>query len=209
MDLDTLAMVVQLQLEDLNALKAQSKEKGRETDAPSDIEIATELLRAELAAQAKLISDKALSKQIQPDLESTKNLDDELIDKLKLLYVTDHEEQQCCEDLELPHAESSSWAASRQMVTSTADESLFPLRWCKQLIPLERNRIFLDSELVGRFSAKKIQLETPNRIYCRDPGCSNFVPPLFIDTAENIATCVCWPTKNAGSAATTANGLSS
>ncbi|KAI6352793.1 hypothetical protein MCOR25_009287 [Pyricularia grisea] len=251
MDSETLAMIVQLQLEDLDALKARSKGKGRETDAPPDIEIAAELLRAELAAQAELISDKALCQSIaeavikdgdaikeclgageqsQPDLESIKNLDDELIDKLKLLYVTDHEEQYCQDvDMDLPHAESSSWAASRQTLvrrpkrnciscgdefeftdvarcpcsheycrgclgtlfeTSTIDESLFPPRCCKQPIPLERNRIFLDSELVGRFKAKRLELETPNRIYCHDPECSNFVPPLFIDTAENIATCV-------------------
>ncbi|TLS29209.1 hypothetical protein PpBr36_00907 [Pyricularia pennisetigena] len=249
MDSETLAMIIQLQLEDLDALKARAKGKGRETDAIPDSEIALELFRAELAAQAGLVSDRALCQSMadavikdgdaieeclgaannsQPDAESTTNLDDELIDKLKILYVDNHEEQ-CCEDLELPDAESSSWAASRQTFvsrpkrsctscgddfdftdvarcpcsheycrgclgmlfeTSTVDESLFPPRCCKQPIPLERNRIFLDSELVGRFKAKKLELETPNRIYCHDPECSNFVPPLFIDAAENIATCV-------------------
>ncbi|KAI6317352.1 hypothetical protein MCOR07_009445 [Pyricularia oryzae] len=248
MDTDTLALIVQLQLDDLEAITAGVIGKGRATEAPEDIQIAAELFRAELVAQAAVISDKAFSQSIanavikdgglimeclaaenrQPAESSITNLDDELIDKLKTLYVTDGEELKL-EDSDVPHSESSSWAASRQEVVrrpqrectscgdqydftnvarcpcsheycreclaklfegSTVDESSFPPRCCGQQIPLDPNRIFLSPELVGRFKAKRLEFEMPNRTYCHDPKCSTFVPLQFIDEKTSIAICV-------------------
>ncbi|RDA95856.1 hypothetical protein CP533_5165 [Ophiocordyceps camponoti-saundersi (nom. inval.)] len=70
---------------------------------------------------------------------------------------------------------------------SIGDESLFPSRCCKQPIPIEPNQVFLPSELVGKFKAKKIEFETPNRTYCYEPTCSTFVPLQFIK--NDVATC--------------------
>ncbi len=67
------------------------------------------------------------------------------------------------------------------------DESLFPPRCCRQPIPLEENRAVLPAPLVGQFLAKKMELETPNRIYCYDPQCSTFVPPGLV--ADELARC--------------------
>ncbi|KAL5921369.1 hypothetical protein ACKVWC_003439 [Pyricularia oryzae] len=158
-------------------------------------------------------------------------LDDELVDKLKLLYVTNREESEednQDQDSELPEAESSSWGASRVVKrrprrnctgcgeefdfidvarcpcsheycrgclnslfqASTLDESLYPPRCCQQRIPLDRNRIFLTPDLVGRFKAKEMELETHIKVYCHDPKCSTFVPPRFVNEVKNTAVCV-------------------
>ncbi|KAF4982579.1 hypothetical protein FZEAL_1811 [Fusarium zealandicum] len=71
--------------------------------------------------------------------------------------------------------------------SSLRDESLFPPRCCRQPIPIETKGRFLPPELIGEFRAKKIESETPNRVYCSDPFCSTFVPPQFIKT--EVAHC--------------------
>jgi hypothetical protein len=41
---------------------------------------------------------------------------------------------------------------------------------------------------IGRFLAKKIEFETPNRIYCSKPSCSTFIPPQGIK--NDVVTCI-------------------
>ncbi|KAM0344780.1 hypothetical protein ACHAPU_007155 [Fusarium lateritium] len=72
------------------------------------------------------------------------------------------------------------------VTTALQDESLFPPRCCGQRIPVESGR-WLTPQLVGQFKAKKLELDTPNRIYCSKPSCSTFVPPGLI--ASDTATC--------------------
>ncbi|CCF36037.1 IBR finger domain-containing protein [Colletotrichum higginsianum] len=69
--------------------------------------------------------------------------------------------------------------------TSLTDESLYPPRCCGRPIPVNDNREFLSSKLIGEFQAKAEELSTPNRTYCHRPTCSTFIPKEFIkaDTA--------------------------
>lgn len=62
------------------------------------------------------------------------------------------------------------------------DETLFPPRCCNQPIPETETQIqvFLGGELLGKFLARKLELETPNRTYCHRPDCSAFIPPQGI-----------------------------
>ncbi|KUI59686.1 hypothetical protein VP1G_06874 [Cytospora mali] len=71
---------------------------------------------------------------------------------------------------------------------SLTDESLFPPRCCGQAIPVQANRFFLSSKLVGEYQAKKLEMDTPNRTYCHQPSCSKFIPPQFI--GDDVGTCV-------------------
>ncbi|PHH88370.1 hypothetical protein CDD83_7627 [Cordyceps sp. RAO-2017] len=87
---------------------------------------------------------------------------------------------------------------------SIRDESLFPPRCCKQPIPVEPNQVFLPPKLVGKFKAKKVEFETPNRTYCHEPACSNFVPVQFIK--NDVASCVRLRSKTSGNAATLVRG---
>ncbi|TLS23785.1 uncharacterized protein PpBr36_06790 [Pyricularia pennisetigena] len=220
MDSASLSLAIQLMLEDLDALKSGIKGKGREDDGPPDIAIATEFFRKELATQAVLASDRtmceSIAEAVTKDADTIRcldpeqaqrdaQLDDELVDKLKLLYVTDREEpveDNQDQDHELPEAESSLWGTRRVVKrrprrnctgcgdefdfinvarSSTLDESLYPPRCCQQRIPLDQNRIFLTPDLVGRFKAKEMELETSRKVYCHDPKCSTFVPPKFVN----------------------------
>lgn len=63
---------------------------------------------------------------------------------------------------------------------SMSDESLYPPRCCRQVIPLDPNRHFLPPSLVGQFLAKKIELLDPNRTYCHQPKCSIYIPVQFV-----------------------------
>ncbi|KAM5343529.1 hypothetical protein ACJ41O_012066 [Fusarium nematophilum] len=139
---------------------------------------------------------------------ATDDLDDEMIEKLKAMYIGMTGPTAFASDLDdtdlFPQAESSSWAATgrhaktRECIScrdqfpqlsacSLQDESLFPPRCCGQHIPIEGNSRFLSPELVGEYRAKKVEFETPNRTYCSDPFCSTFVPPQFI--ADDVAHC--------------------
>lgn len=71
---------------------------------------------------------------------------------------------------------------------SLIDESLFPPRCCGQLIPAETNRIFLPSKLVGEYQAKKLERDTPDRMYCHKAECSAFIPPQFVK--NDVGNCV-------------------
>ncbi|KAI1754772.1 hypothetical protein F4782DRAFT_552698 [Xylaria castorea] len=70
---------------------------------------------------------------------------------------------------------------------SMLDESLFPPRCCRQVIPVDANRLFLSSDLVQQFKKKSIELSTSNRIYCHQPTCSTFIPPSTIK--DGVARC--------------------
>lgn len=57
------------------------------------------------------------------------------------------------------------------------DESLFPLRCCRQNFPMAQVAHFLTSKLLSQFRTKCIEFGTPSatRIYCPNPRCSSFL----------------------------------
>ena len=70
---------------------------------------------------------------------------------------------------------------------STTDESLFPPRCCREVIPISGVKDFLCNEFLRRFEAKSVEFSTPNRTYCVRPNCSAFIPPSQV-TAD-IGVC--------------------
>ncbi|KAI1150465.1 hypothetical protein F4825DRAFT_468172 [Nemania diffusa] len=76
------------------------------------------------------------------------------------------------------------------------DESLFPPRCCRQIIPVDANRFFLGSDLAEQFKKKAVELSTPNRNYCHRPTCSAFIPPSRVENGVawcpqcNTPTCI-------------------
>ena len=70
---------------------------------------------------------------------------------------------------------------------STADETLYPPRCCRQVIPLSSVKIYFSSATVQNFEKKSIEFETSDRTYCSRQTCSNFIPPVHI--AGERATC--------------------
>ncbi|PQK13558.1 hypothetical protein BB8028_0004g04890 [Beauveria bassiana] len=78
---------------------------------------------------------------------------------------------------------------------STADESLFPPRCCKQPILLDAARKWLPEELIVEFEKKEVEFSSANRTYCSNVNCSVFIPPHEIEAergycrACNVWTC--------------------
>ncbi|KAL8769027.1 MAG: hypothetical protein Q9194_005556 [Teloschistes cf. exilis] len=70
---------------------------------------------------------------------------------------------------------------------ATTDETIFPPRCCRHIIPLMSARLYLDSELFRRFQEKAVEYQTSNRTYCSRPTCSAFIPPNNIN--GDRATC--------------------
>ncbi|KAI1869401.1 hypothetical protein JX265_006491 [Neoarthrinium moseri] len=64
----------------------------------------------------------------------------------------------------------------RLFVDAMTDESLFPPRCCRQPIPLDKNRLFLNGNIVQEFQEKALEFSTPNRTYCHDRDCGAFIP---------------------------------
>lgn len=65
---------------------------------------------------------------------------------------------------------------TRLFEDSMIDESLFPPRCCRQLIPLDKNRLFLNADLAHKFREKALEFSTPNRTYCHNRNCATFIP---------------------------------
>lgn len=76
---------------------------------------------------------------------------------------------------------------SRLFQDAMVDETLFPPRCCRVNIPLERNLLFLDAELVQQFREKSIEFSTKNRTYCYSPKCAQFIPQE--KCKDDIALC--------------------
>lgn len=90
----------------------------------------------------------------------------------------------------LPCAHEYCRECLQQLFTSSlTDETLFPARCCRQNIPVTETQIqiFLGGRLVGKYLARKVEMESPNRTYCHEPACSTFVPPQGVK--NDVATC--------------------
>ncbi|KAI0010911.1 hypothetical protein F4779DRAFT_616175 [Xylariaceae sp. FL0662B] len=75
---------------------------------------------------------------------------------------------------------------------ATVNESLFPPRCCKQPIPLDRNRLFLDPDVVREFCKKSLEYSTPRRTYCHNRHCATFIPPKnYVDDVATCGECGC------------------
>ncbi|WQF80458.1 Putative Zinc finger, RING-type, E3 ubiquitin ligase RBR family, TRIAD [Colletotrichum destructivum] len=74
---------------------------------------------------------------------------------------------------------------------SLTDESLFPPRCCSKSIPIEDNRTFLPSKLIGQFRAKALEFLTPDRTYCHLATCSTLSPKSSSGTTSPPAPSNC------------------
>jgi hypothetical protein len=75
---------------------------------------------------------------------------------------------------------------------AAVDESLFPARCCRQVIPIEGSvRLSLRYDVFKRYSEASIEFGTPNRVYCRVQECSAFIPPSVIAGNETVSCPKC------------------
>lgn len=88
------------------------------------------------------------------------------------------------------------------------DETLYPPRCCKQPIPETETQVqvFLGPQLLGKFLARKLEMDTPNRTYCHRPDCNKFIPPQGIQShsgtcpkCERKTCCICKAAAHQGS----------
>ncbi|OAX38150.1 hypothetical protein K503DRAFT_183938 [Rhizopogon vinicolor AM-OR11-026] len=69
------------------------------------------------------------------------------------------------------------------------DESLYPPRCCRQIIPLPRVQPHLTQALLTEFELKGREFGTLKRVYCASPSCSRFLGPLYEGFFAKIFTC--------------------
>lgn len=67
------------------------------------------------------------------------------------------------------------------------DESLFPVRCCRQDIPLSLVHHYLGSDLARRVEKKAIEYGSTNRTYCHVASCATFIDPGHIH--QSTGTC--------------------
>lgn len=71
---------------------------------------------------------------------------------------------------------------TRQMfLGAIKDEELYPPRCCGNALPPETALRTLDYEELQAFSEKGVEYSAKDRIYCADPVCSKFIPPLAVE----------------------------
>ncbi|KAK1975349.1 hypothetical protein LZ30DRAFT_754177 [Colletotrichum cereale] len=190
-DDETLHLILQIQLHDLDIVKQRSKGKNRQ-DEICDAYLAVKAYKSELKSRILFVLDRCMCKSMAKANQLDGLVNEELLGKLRSLYVS-------TDDDVLEQAESSTWAVSRGQTTDIAkeverekrqcnsclcnyiptnlarypysyeycrdcllklfetsltDESLFPLRCYKQLIPVNSDWQFLSSTLVREFQAK-------------------------------------------------------
>lgn len=70
---------------------------------------------------------------------------------------------------------------------SYIDESLFPPKCCRQIIPITgpKPTLFIPKELIEPYEVRRIETTTTNRTYCVD--CTKFIPPT--DIVGRYGTC--------------------
>ncbi|EXF74349.1 IBR finger domain-containing protein [Colletotrichum fioriniae PJ7] len=201
-DDESLRLVLQMQLEDLENIKESSKGKCR-VDEVSDLDLAVDAYHAELESQAVLAADRCMCKSIAKANQSDG----------RLIAILTKQENQATRDREAAIRLSNGATLGEDAYTpiavaqlpckhnycrdclrtlfelSLTDESLFPPRCCKLPIPVDGGfaRVLLSPKLVGEFRAKEIEFSTPNRTYCHRPTCSIFIPKEFI--RGDVGTC--------------------
>ncbi|KAM7213809.1 hypothetical protein V8F06_010805 [Rhypophila decipiens] len=77
--------------------------------------------------------------------------------------------------------------AKKHCQAALGDDTLFPPRCCNQPIRFDLMRRYLDQDTLDKIEAKRIELSTPNKVYCHKASCSTFVPPQRI--INGVATC--------------------
>lgn len=246
LDADTIALIIELQREDLESLANGSKGKHREGEGP-DSDYAFQIYQEELATLEASVADHRMGITIgRPDgtdegvaaigtgvddgSPHTASSREEPVDGLSANLQGLDLNNANKDPLDEP--ESSAWGASRAhhpgtsgldrresreciscqeqhdpthlvscpcsheycrdclasvFEASTADETMFPPRCCRQPIPLSDVENMLPADLVAVFEAKEVEFEMPNRVYCHQSTCSAFIPTASIK--DNIAHC--------------------
>ncbi|KAI4194806.1 MAG: hypothetical protein LQ348_002565 [Seirophora lacunosa] len=68
----------------------------------------------------------------------------------------------------------------RLFIEALPDESLFPVRCCRQSIPMSLVHHFLGSDLARQVEKKAVEYATTNRTYCHEASCAAFIEPGYI-----------------------------
>lgn len=168
LDLETREVVLQLMRFDL-----EEERQGEGEEGDDDNTVAVELRLADLEAQTTYLYT------LTPRDENNTR---------KCLICTDSFRSPNLARLPCNHDYCR--GCLRQLFTSAlTDETLIPARCCRQDTPDTdlQVQLFLGHKLVGKYRAKKVEVETPNRTYCHKPECSAFILPQHIESG--IANC--------------------
>ncbi|PYI05378.1 hypothetical protein BO78DRAFT_408205 [Aspergillus sclerotiicarbonarius CBS 121057] len=97
---------------------------------------------------------------------------------------------QCCVCYDMYHAHQTHSLSCKHIYCSdclkdlfqraTKDQSLFPPRCCRQLIPLDLVQPTMSEAELHEFKCAEVEFSTTDRTYCSNVDCGKFIPPSNI-----------------------------
>lgn len=180
LDDQSVLVAVQAQLDDIEGL-----------DASSDADASRQIYATELERVKGIISDSITAQNLANDNipDKTDGKSSSGYDRTTMLQCevcSEEKESGAIYQLHCDHLYCSV-CLQRLAEASMTDESLFPPRCCRKPIPIERISASLTPDIVERFNVRKLEMETPNRIYCSSRECSSFIHPHNV--VADLATC--------------------
>lgn len=182
----TAQLILQLQLEDLNFVDAASdpQDTGQKT--------ALELFKAELEHHQALRSTSP-----PPTLEDEQDVTNEPTPSTPSAEppaVVTFPCEACGDRFDADHcwqAPCEHWYCDDDLGqlfrASMTDRALYPPRCCRQVMPFDDVRLFLDQDLAEEFAGKQEELDEKQPTYCHVPTCSAYIGQAHKENTK--ATC--------------------
>lgn len=174
----TAQLIVQLQLEDVEALGSADDEDSEVASRAYEVELrqyravsqheGEETVLAEAFAAAAGEDETA---QTPPPPADTGTQEPMLFQCASChgRFDADHSQQVPCEHYYCDDCLTHLFASC------TTDETLYPPRCCRQTIPYEDVKPYIPADVRSQFEGKKEELDDRHRVYCRVKTCSTYI----------------------------------
>lgn len=197
-DVETAELIIQLQLQDINALAPEQPAATDRRPGRPDTQIAKGVYKRELTDCDAHITNRKLAENLEDDdneIESTLEAAafgwkyDEYTNTVERVSEPPPPVRRvaciaCSDDyhprdiVKAPCNHDYCRDCLENLYEGCmTDETLFPPRCCHQEFPWELVRHALTQQLRSRFGSKRVELETKDRTYCHVPTCSAFIKP--------------------------------
>ncbi|KXS97153.1 hypothetical protein AC578_3059 [Pseudocercospora eumusae] len=173
LDDETASLIVQLQLEDVASLTTTRKMRA-------DRKYALDIARTEARNYAAIRGFDIATRDNEPVVSDNAN--------------RPHVECVCTDQIPLDDAYTAPCehhycgpCTTRVFQQAMTDERFYPPRCCRQAIPFDDVRDYVDEQVARDFAKKEPELEDQQRVYCHVPSCSTYIGKDF--RAAGVGSC--------------------